>query len=214
MSPSKRRTLTGWPAGEVSWSTRDLVSLCTINRLHRNLLGWGIQPDYQPDITGFPIRTCDPLGLVHQRLDEEHAHTAGVFFAVNLAVDIGSGRHGLQALAVVDDLDLQGAGTRREYYANGEAFVQSIAMFHGIDTGFGDGGLEILDAVLAETHELGDGGGGAHGYLFVAEAGRQTHLDGGGLGPCRLDAGHAGNPAMRQSANAVMSSPCGPPSTK
>jgi hypothetical protein len=30
MSPSKRSTVTGFPAGEVSCSARDLVSLCTM----------------------------------------------------------------------------------------------------------------------------------------------------------------------------------------
>src|SRR6478736_5473138 len=107
MSPSKRRTLTGWPAGEVIWSTRDLVSLCTINRLRWKLLGWGIQPYYEPDVAGFPIRACHPLGFVDQRLDEEHSHATGVFLPVNLAVDVRFGRYGLQALAVVDDLHFQ-----------------------------------------------------------------------------------------------------------
>src|SRR5579862_8453145 len=96
MSPSKRRTLTGCPAGEVSWSTRDLVSLCTINRLRLIcLLRRGVQADYEPDITGFPIRTCDPFGFVHQGLDKKHAHAAGIFLAMDLAVDIDLGRRSL-----------------------------------------------------------------------------------------------------------------------
>src|SRR6266700_301015 len=182
MSPSKRRTLTGWPAGEVIWSTRDLVSLCTINRLRWKLLGWGIQPDYEPDVTGFPIGARNPLGFVYQRLDQEHAHAAGVFFAVNLAVDVRFGRQGLQALAVVDDLDLQRAGARREYYADGQPFVQSVAVLHGIDAGFRHRGLEIFDAIFAETHELGDGGGGAHRHLFIPQAGGKAHLHRGWFG--------------------------------
>src|SRR5579863_2076134 len=101
MSPSKRRTLTGWPAGEVSWSTRDLVSLCTQSSPWK-LFGWGIQTDHEPDVTGFSVLPRDPLSLIHQRLDEEHAHAARIFFAVNLAVDIGFGRQGLQTLAVVN----------------------------------------------------------------------------------------------------------------
>ena len=57
--------------------------------------GWGIQPDDQPDITAFAVRACDPLGLVNQRLDEEHAHAAGIFLAVHLLFDVGLGGKGL-----------------------------------------------------------------------------------------------------------------------
>src|SRR5208282_1701659 len=104
MSPSKRRTVTGCPAGEVSWSTCDLVSLCTIDNLRifclvdldpgssfrvyrwRSTLLF-IQPDDQPHIAAFAVGPGHPLGLVDKGLDKKHSHAAGVFFAVHLAVD-------------------------------------------------------------------------------------------------------------------------------
>ena len=42
----------------------------------------------------------------------------GIFLAVHLAIDVGLGRQPLQALAVVDDLYLQGIGPRRKHHAH------------------------------------------------------------------------------------------------
>src|ERR1035441_6954923 len=89
-------------------------------------------------------------------------------------------------------------------------------MLNGVDAGFRDGRLPIFDAVLAETHQLGHRGRGAHGHLLEAHARGQPNLDHGGLGyDDGIDFTHAGisiRPASRHSASAVMSSPCGPPS--
>src|SRR5579871_4320621 len=85
-------------------------------------------------------------------------------------------------------------------------------MFDGIDASFGDGSFQIFDAVLAETHQLCDSCRGTHGYFLVAELRRQPHLH-----ACGLQLAHAGvsvPSAHRHSANAVMSSLCGPPSAK
>src|SRR5579863_10741501 len=85
-------------------------------------------------------------------------------------------------------------------------------MLDGIDTSFSDGGFQILDAIFAETHQLCYSCGGAHGHFLVAELGRQPHLH-----ACGLQLAHAGvsvPSAHRHSANAVMSSLCGPPSAK
>src|SRR5205823_12764412 len=84
--------------------------------------------------------------------------------------------------------------------------------------GFCHRGLEIFDPIFAETHQLGDGGGGAHGHLCVPHAGGKAHLHRGWLGGGGAGAAHAGISAAplsaaRHSTSAVMSSPCGPPST-
>jgi hypothetical protein len=120
-----------------------LVSLCTINRL-RNvfLFHWWVEPNHEPDVTAFTVGASDPFRFVDQGLDEEHTHAAGILFAMDLLVDVGLVGHGLHAFAVVDDFDLEGTIAGREYYAYGQAFVHSIAVFHGIDAGLGDSGLE------------------------------------------------------------------------
>src|ERR1700744_5123148 len=85
-------------------------------------------------------------------------------------------------------------------------------MLDGVDAGFGDGGLQVFNAIFPETHELGDGGGRAHGHLLEAEARRQPNHYRGGLRRCH--AGVSQQPVPRlaaASASAVMSSPCGPP---
>src|ERR1700739_2477795 len=109
MSPSKRRAVTLWPAGEVNWSTRALVSLCTISCLRINqLIRYCIQTNDQPHIAALAIRAFDPFGLVNQRLDEEHAHAAGVLFTMNLLIDIRFLGNGLQPIAVIDHFYLKG----------------------------------------------------------------------------------------------------------
>src|SRR5271155_3770930 len=66
-----------------------------------------IQANDQADIAAFAVGSHHPFGLVHQRLNEEHAHPARVFFAVHLAVDIRLVGQSLEALAVVDYLDFE-----------------------------------------------------------------------------------------------------------
>ena len=97
----------------------------------------------------------------------------------------------------------------RKHHAHRELLVEPVAVLDGVDAGLGHRRLQILDAVLAEAHQLGHRGRRAHGHLLVAQARGQPDFHGGGF---RL--AHAGISvtAPRHSASAVMSSPCGPPS--
>ncbi len=122
----------------------------------------------------------DPLGLIDEGLDEKHTHAAGVFLAVHLAVDIGFGGLCAETTAVVDDLDLEGVFAGGEDDADGEVFVEAVAVLDGVDAGLCDSGLEVFDAVVFEAHEFGDGGGGAHGDLFKAQSRGELDLDGAG----------------------------------
>ena len=51
-----------------------------------------VEPDDEADIAAFAIDAGYPLCFVHQRLDEKHAHAAGIFFAMHLAIDVRLGR--------------------------------------------------------------------------------------------------------------------------
>src|SRR5271165_6530222 len=72
-----------------------------------NLQFFLVEADNQPDIAAFSVGPNHPLGLIDQRLDQEHAHPARVLLAMHLLVDVRLGGRRLDAFAVVHHLHLQ-----------------------------------------------------------------------------------------------------------
>src|ERR1700733_10348808 len=100
MSPVKRRTVTGRPFAARTSSTFAFVSVCTL----LTLLG---QPDDQSYVASFAGASLNPLGLIHQRLDQKHAHAAGILLAMHLAVDVRLGRRFGDTRAGIHHFNLQ-----------------------------------------------------------------------------------------------------------
>src|SRR6202161_3139017 len=162
MSPVKRRTVTGRPPAAITSSTLAFVSVCTL----LTLLG---QPDNQSYVASFAGASLDPLCLVDQRLDQKHAHAAGILFAMHLAVYVWFRRRLGDTRSGIHHFDLQRFIASGKDYTDAEVTIQAISMFDGVDTCFGQSGLQVFNAIVGEPHELGNAGSRAHGYLFEAQ---------------------------------------------
>src|SRR5580658_7640356 len=155
ISPVKRRTVTGFPFAPITSSTLAFVSDCTL----LTLLG---QPDDQSYVASFARASFDPLRLIHQRLDQKHAHAAGTFFTMHLAVDV----------RFVGSLGDTGAGIHyvnlQRFIAGGkdptdaQVAIEAIAAYDGIYACLGKRCFEVFNAIVGEPHELGDTGRRAH----------------------------------------------------
>src|SRR5258705_4124687 len=147
-------------------------------------------------------------------MDEKHAHSACFFFAAHFAIDIGGGSGDFHAGAVIHYFDFKLIGFHGEYDTDGNRGIHLVAMLHGVDAGFGDGGFQVLDSIFTEAHELGHAGGRAHSDFFETETRWKPHLDLASAGHGHSDAFSLGLLVRRQSAIALISSCCGAPPVK
>src|ERR1700679_45658 len=162
ISPVKRRTVTGRPFAARTSSTFAFVSVCTL----LTLLG---QPDNQSDVTSFSGASLDPLGLIHQRLDQKHAHAAGILFTMHLAVNVRLGRRFGDARPGVHHFHFQRFIAGGKDHAHAEVIVQEVSVFNGVDARLGQGSLKVFDTIVGKADELGHAGSGAHRSLFEAQ---------------------------------------------
>src|SRR5580692_68967 len=162
ISPVKRRTVTGRPFAASTSSTFAFVSVCTL----LTLLG---QPDDQSYVASFARASFDPLRLIHQRLDQKHAHAAGTFFTMHLAVDVRFGGSLGDTGAGIHYFNLQRFIAGGKDHTDAQVAIQAISVFDGIDACLGKSCFEVFNAIVGEPHELGDTGRRAHRDLFEAQ---------------------------------------------
>src|ERR1700722_5235824 len=162
MSPVKRRTVTGCPVAATTSSTLAFVSVCTF----LTLLG---QPDDQSYVASFAGAAFDPLSLVDQRLDQKHAHAAGILFAMHLAVNIRSGRRLGDTGSGIHDFHFQRFIAGGKDHTDAEVAIQAISMLDGVDACLRQSRLQVFNPIVGEPHELGNTGSRAHSYLFEAQ---------------------------------------------
>src|SRR5258708_23686110 len=99
-------------------------------------------------------RLADPFDLIDQRLDQKHAHAARFLLLMHLPVDVRSSGVTLWPFAGIENFDFERVWAHRKNYADRQSFVELIAVFHGVDAGFGDGRFQIFDALVSETHKV------------------------------------------------------------
>jgi 4-amino-4-deoxy-L-arabinose transferase-like glycosyltransferase len=110
-------------------------------------------PDLAQADHGPPFRREDVRDLVHERAHEEDAPPLGLEQVLG-SQGIGHGR-GIEALALVADLDLEGPRSHRELHAHPLPLLEPVPVLDRVDHRFPHGHAQVVGGVLVEAHQGG-----------------------------------------------------------